>query len=471
MNKYGCPFLPKSGPGNTHTTISEVCGRLDQWFAEMPSNAPANFVGGTDDRLVGQSLQVAISAFSARWLPLISRQSHSELRYQHIVQALWRYVRRDMLRVINRPSYRSMLTLFLFALTPIPAGIPKDEEMDGISGQACIHAGLQQIQMLRARQRTVQFNGTVVPASTTLNSNLIVPEKVEASDFIAAENIAYWAALTFDTSASLTWNCRSLLSSGLVGFEAELPWRLVKTGVTVFRDESQNWAAHEVCNMTDERANQIISSATAFKLLAWKLTAVFKEALRDGHDEVEITRALSLVTEAMKEFDENYRGPLDECQKRMPFLGQYTRFRWYCLMLHYYLSILLLIDTIELADRSDLLIGLELAHADAKNMAVNILQFGLHNTITLNSQLELDSLPCEGVVEMPLTVPLVSIDPYQHHILVTIQLVRRAVNRDLDNCKITDDVHASLQSILVEVLSCLSRSSKSVKLAQDVLFS
>jgi hypothetical protein len=39
-----------------------------------------------------------------------------------------------MLKVINRVSYRSVLALFLFGLTPIPVGVSPEEELDGLTG-------------------------------------------------------------------------------------------------------------------------------------------------------------------------------------------------------------------------------------------------------------------------------------------------------------------------------------------------
>ena len=248
--------------------------------------------------------------------------------YKIVVMALWRTARRDMLRIINRPSYRSVISLFLFALTPIPVGISEDEEADGISGQTCVPAALQQIQILRARQRNLQFSGSKVSLSTKSKPLANAAESIGSSDFIAAESIAYWAALTFDTSASLTLNCRSLLSSGLFGFEAELPWRLVRTGAKMFHEMTRGWRADGVVEMTDERANQIIASGTAWKLLAWKLTAIFKEALRDGHHESEVSRAFSFVTDGIQQFNDTYRRPLEACQRRMQFLGQTTKLRW-----------------------------------------------------------------------------------------------------------------------------------------------
>ncbi|KAG2009234.1 hypothetical protein GB937_007830 [Aspergillus fischeri] len=473
MSRYGCPFLSESGVGEDYNSISDVCKNLDRWMAEMSQhNRQPAWNGSTQEQVVedsfeDESLRSTIAAFSARWLPLASQSRDGTLAYQGVILALWRHARRDMLRVINRPSYQSMLALFLFALTPVPAGISEEEEADGISGQACIHAALQHIQTLRARQRSLQFNGTRVSQpmkSTDGPPNL---ELNRATDFITAENIAYWAALTFDTSASLTLNCRPLLSSGLFGFEAELPWRLVRAGATIFQTKLENKQAHGHHNITDEQANQIIASGMAWKLFAWKLTAVFKEALRDGHDESEVQRVFSLVVGAIHQFNTIYRPPLEACQRRMPFLGQHTKLRWYSLMLHYYLSILLLANIIEATDRFDLLADIEVAYADAESVVVNTLMFGLQNTVKLSVKVESKSHDDVGVTQTSIIAPLVSIDPYPHHVVAGVQLVQKAADRELARGKISQGAHETLRAVLERTLGHLPQSSKSVKALRD----
>jgi hypothetical protein len=274
------------------------------------------------DLQIDRSLRSTIAAFSARWLPLVSEGTKNST-----IQMLWRHARRDMLRVINRPSYRSMMSLFLFALTPIPVGITEDEEVDGISGHACVHAALQHIQSLRAQQRNLQFSGSKVSPYLKKQSIPASPESIGTSRFISAESIAYWAALTFDTSASLTLNCRSLLSSGLFGFREELSWRLVRTKAKIWSGTAQGWQPGST-DMTDDRANHIIAAGAAWKLLGWKLTAVFKEALRDGHSEDRVRDAYNAVVESIKEFNNIFRPLLETCQRRMQFLGQQTKLRW-----------------------------------------------------------------------------------------------------------------------------------------------
>ncbi|PNP43644.1 hypothetical protein TGAMA5MH_04616 [Trichoderma gamsii] len=418
------------------------------------------------DDLIERSLRNTIAAFAVRWLPITSSDG---LNNSHRIQTMWRQARRDMLRIINRPSYRSMLSLFLFALTPIPMGISEDEEADGVSGQVCIHAAMQMVQTLRARHRNLQFSGSKVTPSSSSIPMSSAPESADTSSFINAENIAYWAAITFDTSASLTLNCRPLLSSGLFGFESEFTWKLVRTCLNVFNESSKSWCQGSA-EMTDERANEIIAAAACWKLMGWKLAANFKEALRDGHDESEVRKALSYVSNSWKEFDATFRPFLDECYKRMQFLGQQTKLRWFSLMLHSHLSILMVLDTIEVADRYDLLADLKDASVEAENTVMNALAFGLHNTMTLRRSIDSPSpgLSHERTARnMTFTVPLLAIDPYPHHIVASVQLMRKAIDRDYKNKKITQDLYDSLNSTLESALKHLPQSSKSIQAARQ----
>ncbi|RGP60416.1 3-hydroxybutyryl- dehydrogenase [Fusarium longipes] len=452
MGRYSCPFLFGHNLADKYVSISDLCRHLDGCIVDSGNRQ----LGGRDgDAEI--SLQSTISAFAARWLPVTSEAETNE-NHRDLVQSLWRHARRDMLRVMNRPSYRSMLSLLLFALTPIPEGISEEEETYGMSGQACVHAALQQIQTLRARHRYLHFSGSKVSASLRSETIVTTPESIESSGFINAESTVYWAALTFDTSASLTLSCRPLLSSGLFGFESELPWRLVRTCAKMFDENARQWKQAS-SDMTDERANQIIAAGASWKLLGWKLTAIFKEALRDGHEEPEVRKSYFAVVDSIKQFGIIYRPLLDECYKRMPFLGQKTKLRWFSLMLHYHLSILMLVDIIEATDRQDLLPDIADISTDAENTVMNTLAFGLHNTFTLKR-------PCnDSGGKSVFTIPIVSIDPYPHHAVAGVQLLRKGIDRDFEAGKIMEETYQSLLSTLEQTLRHLPQSSKSVQAA------
>jgi hypothetical protein len=141
-------------------------------------------------------------------------------------------------------------------------------------------------------------------------------------------------------------------------------------------------------------------------------------------------------------------------------------------MLHYHLSILMLVDIMEATDRNDLLADVQEAAADAENTVMNTLVFGLHNTYTLTLRgtgAGDATVSSEDGTRTTITVPLTSIDPYPHHILAGVQLVRKAIQRDYGQCKITDESYANLQSTLERTLSLLPQSSKSVQAARRQL--
>lgn len=316
-------------------SISQLCRRLDKWMDEDYENpasmlsppSPADSARRQRNLQIDDSLDRAIEAFAARWLPLAMHSTSSSPPYAEIIRGLWRRAHKDMLKVVNRPSYRSMLTLLLFALTPIPDGMSEEEELDRVPGQVCVHAALQQIQELRVHERSLRFNGNRVNHDVQIRSLGVSPHSLATANFINAESAAYWAALTFDTSASLTLNCRPLLACGLFGFESESSWRLLRTCMEIFRDATQEWHDPEF-EINNEKANQIIAAASAWKLMVWKLTANFKESLRDGHDEAEVSKAFGSVSEAIDQFNLTYRDLLGACQRRIQFFGQETKLRW-----------------------------------------------------------------------------------------------------------------------------------------------
>ncbi len=136
------------------------------------------------------------------------------------------------------------------------------------------------------------------------------------------------------------------------------------------------------------------------------------------------------------------------------------------LMLHYHLSILLMANAIEATDRLDLFNEIKETIASAESAVVNTLVFGLHNTTTMAINMDSDGLDHVGATETSVTVPLISIDPYPHHVVAAVQLVQIAIDRELEQRKITHSGHASVRSVLERALNHLPQS-KSVKAARE----
>lgn len=299
---------------------------LERQSQSAPKVQPLTQVELGKEWQIEQTLNLAIQTFSARWLPLTCQSETQKAAQTPLIQRLWRGLRRDLQRSVNRPCYRSIISLYLYAMVPVPIGIPEEEEEDGLPAQICVQAALQQVQYLRARQRSLEFNGSKVSLLSDQTAPISTPEQIR-SDFMHIENMLYWAAMTFDTSSSLTFNTRSVLSAGLLGWESEASWRMVKTCTDIFHQQSENWRRHGVL-ITEDTANQIIAAAQAWKLRMWKMGTILKEALREGHGEDAVHHAYSCAADAIEQFNVTYRPLLAACERRLQFLSEHTKLRW-----------------------------------------------------------------------------------------------------------------------------------------------
>ncbi|CRG87038.1 hypothetical protein PISL3812_04052 [Talaromyces islandicus] len=458
-------------------SIASLCYECDQWMKRVQGEGSQTQFEDTAspgeseyDQQINRSLLQAICAFSARWL-LLNDIPDSSLRESSMdrIDDLWRTVRRDTLRVMNRPCYRSALTLFLFASTPIPVGISEEEESDGVPAQVCVQAALQQVLTLRALQRSIEFNGSKV-SPIPHSSNSLTNGTPVTNSFLGVESMVYWAAMTFDTSSSLTLNTKSLLSPGLnLGTESDSPWRLAQTCTNIFHQETDNWRAHGVY-ITEEIANQIIASAASYKLFIWKAAAAVKEALREGLGEGVVQKVFATAVDAVEQFSLTYRELLAGCERRIQFFGHDTKLRWYEVILHYNLSILIMLNAIEMAERTDLLEKMAVMKASAEGTLFNCLIFGLNNHFhiprfnDLRESQEVDDGEPQGSTR---SVPLIAIDPYPHHVVAAVRILWKAVERDLENNCLDEKIAEKTQRVLLDTLTLLPQASKSVNIARQ----
>ncbi|KAJ5675152.1 uncharacterized protein N7477_005086 [Penicillium maclennaniae] len=435
LGNYSCPFaFGESGNSTTgnpdlslSVSISSLCRRFDHLMKGLEKEGendlhlpPLNQEELTKEYQIDNTLSQAIQAFSAQWLPLTFTTTSQKIRQLPIIQGLWRDLRKSLPRSMNRPCYRSMLSLYLYAMVPVPVGIPEEEEEN--------------------------------------DTSLIYPEQVRI-DFMKIENMIYWAAMTFDTSSSLTLNTTSVLSAGLLGWESEACWRLVKTCTNIFHEQSEDWRANGVL-ITEETANQIIAAAQAWKLRVWKMGTILKEALREGHGEEAVYHAHTCVADVIQTFNVTYRPLLAACERRLQYLSQYTKIRWSDeLMIHHNLAILITIDAVEIASRTDILEELLITRSDTEGCLLNCLKFGLSNYFTIPK-----NQVGEGNVG---PFALVAVDPYPHHVVASVQLLWKRLVQDFNDGKVDQAAYGDMQSTLLQILELLPQTSKSVRKATE----
>ncbi|RDW92646.1 hypothetical protein BP5796_02040 [Coleophoma crateriformis] len=388
--RYGCPFVNDLASDISIAPMQlfeELDACMDKQLGCDPSHASV-ILERREERSgeIEQSLRRAMQSFAARWLPrAMQGTSGGPVHYEEIITERWRSSRRDMLKVINRTSYRSVLTLYLFGQTPVPSGISEEEELDGISG--------------------------VSAWSDAATSSAASPNLTPSS--LNLEMRAYWAAVAWDTSSSVTLNIRSSLTSGLKGACLEPAWRLVK-GFLVgsFHARSEEWRkkGYEV---SDETASQIISAAAICRLYTWKTIASVKEALAEGVEESDALFAWNALLDAL----EVYKVTIH------PLLRIFQRPK-----------------------------------------------IGLESEYTIAAPLEECSDPTDAnsaayTTGKPITVSLVAIDPYPHHVVASVRLMAKAINRKYQAGNIKPEAYSYLSSTLGKALEQLPRRSKTVQSA------
>ncbi|KAI0129818.1 hypothetical protein BJ170DRAFT_681310 [Xylariales sp. AK1849] len=471
--KNGCPLVNEPSSGISIPPMKLFCD-LDALMAEQlsgdtPSHASETARRRLDrDNQINQSLRLAMQSYAARWLPAVTQSIPiKKCQFEEVVREYWCAVRRDMLKVINRVSYRSVLTLYLFSQTPIPVGVSEDEELDGITGVVCIQTALLQIQQLRGRLRSCQYDGSEMPAWSGASVSS-APSPTLTPMFVDLESRAYWAAVTWDTSSSVTLNVRSTLSTGLRGACLEPAWVLARGFlVESFHSTTKEWRK-EGFVVSDEVAPQIISAAGICGLYLWRTLASVKEALREGVDEDSVLFAWRSLLDGLDVFKTTIRPLLDNCERRYHFLSQTNRLYWYEISLHYYLGVLILVDAVEAAHRSDLLSQLTEAKLDAEHKSLDVLQMGLESTYIIYGPPEesesASNVDCRTYTpgRSTATTSFVAIDPFPHHVIASVRLVNKAIKRRYRQGNIKHEAYAHLLATLLQALEQLPQSSKSV---------
>ncbi len=376
-----------------------------------------------------------------------------------------------MLKAINRPSYRSVLALYLFGQTPVPLSISSEEELDGMNGVACSQTALLHIQQLRQRLRSCQFNGSEVsawPDSSSHNGVDLGESLTEA--YLNLESRAYWASVTWDTSDSMTLNFRSSLSSGLNGACWEPVWQLARAFlVGSFREQTEEWREKGSRNL-ETFCPQIVSAASVCTIYTWRTIASLKEALREGVKEATVQSAWSAVLDAIDVFDTTIHPVLSNLGRQLHLLGQVDLLNWYENSLLYYLGRLILVDALTAAHRDDLLSTLRSTNLEAEHECFNTLKFGLESryTIVPDEEDSIDGIEiCSSA--RPIVRSFIAIDPYPHHVVAAVRLMHKGFLQEYRDGNVNQEAYSRLSLTLQQALDQLPQNSKTVQSARASL--
>ncbi|KAH8801422.1 hypothetical protein F5884DRAFT_514072 [Xylogone sp. PMI_703] len=304
-----------------------------------------------EDAHINQALMSAVHAFSARWVPVNHfRKSTGESGLheakdikEFFVESIWKRALQDVFPVLTRPSYRSILALYLFGITPTSSN-NKDRQ----SGSLCLETSLRHYLHLRTESRITENQKNIAPNSNhrfdgdeANTDNVTIKSQQEYHHLV---DTAYWFGIVYDTSRCLTGCQSSVLLPGLSG-EKEV-WDLVRNQTNnfdvIYRSMSSSTAV-----LTDEIVITIIQYGSSYKTLVWKTITRVQNSLFHQPSALPLETALENAIEAISRFEHIFSPLLDQCARDYLLLCEKSRISYLVLNLHYHLGVLILVDTLD----------------------------------------------------------------------------------------------------------------------------
>lgn len=274
-----------------------------------------------DDDIIKQALVIAVHAFSIRWLSLYSgpgeaNTTTTDQSREDISDSFWHRACQIMYSIMSRPSYRSILALQIFAITPVPS-----KNADPRIRDLCADVALNQqnpLQSVRNRsnpsfESSMNTHNSILPSSLEQDSALTQCPRSYMQDRV------FWFSVTCDTTRSLM-QCRSsiLLSNGTGDSKV---WNHVRLSVQRF-DMAFKPLRHSRIPLSDELANIILQHASAGQKMFSGAVVQVQNALYRQEDVIPQETALNNAFQQLSYFKEVFILPLEQCAREFMFLNE-----------------------------------------------------------------------------------------------------------------------------------------------------
>jgi len=280
------------------------------------------------DALLNQALISAVHAFSARWIPIGYFRNGTETnlqeaiaRKEYFVESLWQQAYRNVLPVLTRPSYRSILALYLFGTTPTSL---KNKERR-ISDH-CLETALRHYVQLRAEIRiAARYPSSTSTQNYDSTDNNLAGTKAE-EEYNHLADTAYWFGIVIDGSRALTRCQPSVLLPGLSG-ESQV-WDLVRKQSESFDMIYRSMQSSKPL-LTDGTVMTIIQYGSSCKTLFWKAVSRVQEYFFYQTVEQSLDAILENVVREMNRFEDVFGPFLEQCGRDYVLLSEKSRIS-YC---------------------------------------------------------------------------------------------------------------------------------------------
>jgi hypothetical protein len=288
---------------------------------------PENSEGGQkDENVINKALRSAIYAFSMRWLrgsgasfkPTADQQAQTRRS-----KSVWHQARRDIESAMSMPSYRSILALHIFGLTPVPPDHHHDDEQ---IRDLCIEIALNHHNRLRSEDNGVLVSS--LPAVSTPLFDIEEPQtQLTAQETSGLQSMLYWFSVLEDTSRSVRRSCCPVMSGYI---EA---WALVELNENNF-EETLGFHRYFDEPMPDETAYTILKHASASNKMFWAAIGRVQGAAK-LHQPFLLECAISDAFTRLSRFDEVFKLLLDRCNRDILLLNEENQLA-YCELLAFF---------------------------------------------------------------------------------------------------------------------------------------
>lgn len=292
----------------------------------FPDLLPESGFGQEANTILDQALMSAVHAFAARWLPLEHFKS-STLATAKVLQetksafleSIWKRAQGDVSRVMKMPSYRSILALYLFGITPTSQRNGERHFSD-----LCLELHLRHYITLRSISRiSPQTQEHYV---TDVSYNLF-PQSREALDRDTLErthleDTAFWFGVVCDTSRCLIKCQSSILLPGLTG-DSKV-WNLVRRQIEEF--DMMYRHLHNSRNvLTDDDTLKIIQYSSSCKTLCWAAISHVQDAYIHQMTGISVEAAIDKAVIELNQFEDVFGPLLSHIARDYLLLGEKTR--------------------------------------------------------------------------------------------------------------------------------------------------